>query len=220
MTSTLPIDITAYSARFADYPADLKEFCASNSVKLPGIDSNRGQAIALMAQPENRGTRHADRTIANDFFKAIGSDTDDAIQAFNKAMGLTRAKCKRGQYCLAYPFEADTVDLDKRKGATLSGDKETAVSAVKEFWRKILVDVPTEEWQLGHLNPSIPDASENNLAWQPPIQARYRNRFNWDRNFHKMWPTVKELVSNMDEYYPTAEEKRLLYLALKENLGL
>lgn len=216
---TVPIDIKAYGKKFTEYPADLTAFAEAHGLTLPGIDSLKGQAIALLAQPENRGARHVDRAIAIEFFATIGIPTDDAIQPFNKATGLHRVKCKRGLYCLQYPFVTDTVSIDKRKGCALSGDKETAVNAIKEFWRKNLVDVPVERWQLGHLDPTIPDASEKNLAWQPDWQARYRDRFKWDAYFHKMWPTADELVPKFDEYY-TAEEQIRLFHALKAKLKL
>jgi hypothetical protein len=76
-----------------------------------------------------------------------------------------------------------------------------------------LTDVPNDDWQVGHLDPTVADASESNLAFQPPIQGKYRDRFKWDPMFQRMWPTGKELVSKMDEYY-TKEEQKLLLLHL------
>jgi len=211
---TTPIDITKYKTKFEAYPADLLKFCADAELKLPGIDGLKGQATALMAHPDVRGAKHLTRIATDAFFKQIGMEAGDSIQSFNKPpCGLQLTK-GRGKYCLAYPFVIDRTDLDKRKGCAISGDREAAIEGIKGWWRKNLVEVPSAEWQLGHLDPTVGDASESNLAWQPPLQARYRNRFKWDPLFHRMWPTGEELVAKMGDFY-TDKEQRLLLAALK-----
>jgi hypothetical protein len=213
--STTLINIDSYTKKFEAYPADLVDFAKENNLSLLPLSSMRGQALALMSQPEVRGQKHLGRDEAVKFFKNIGMETSDAIQQFNKALGLKRLKM-RGYYCLQYPFEADTVDLDKRKGASISGDKDSAVNSLKAWWKKILFDVPNEEWQIGHLDPTINDPTEKNLAYQPPIQGKYRDSFKFDSFFNKMWPTAeKELIPNMNEYY-TEKEQRMIYEALKQ----
>jgi hypothetical protein len=142
--------------------------------------------------------------------------TKDSIQQFNKATGLKRLKMA-GYYCLQYPFESDTTDLDKRKGVSISGYKTSFINTIKDWWKKNLIDVPNEEWQIGHLDPTINDASEKNLAYQPPIQGKYRDRFKFDAFFLKMWPTAKELIPNFKEYYTESERKEILK-ALKDEL--
>ena len=84
-----------------------------------------------------------------------------------------------------------------------------------DWWKKNLLDIPNDDWQIGHLDPTIDDASEKNLAYQPPIQGKYRNRFKWDALFHKMWPTAAELAPKFDSYY-TEKEQRMLYESLKQ----
>ena len=212
------ITIEDYTAQFDDFPADLMAFCLAEEIMLPSISSLKGQAIALLAQPENRGTRFLSRPGAKAFFESIELETHDAIQPFNKAMGLKKVAA-RGKYCLVYPFEADKVDIIKRKGCAISGDRDSIIDAIKERHRKRCTDVPNEQWQLGHLDPTIPDASEANLAWQPPIQARYRDRFKWDKAFELMWPTGKELTKNIDKYY-SEDEQRALLAHLKKKLGV
>lgn len=209
------ITIEDYAAQFEEFPADLLEFCLAEEITLPSISSLKGQAIALLAQPENRGNRYLSRPSAKAFFEVIGLETDDAIQPFNKAMGLRKVSM-RGKYCLVYPFEADKVDIIKRKGCAIIRD--SIIDAIKECHRKRITDVPNKQWQLGHLDPTIADASEANLAYQPPIQARYRDRFKWDKLFELMWPTGKELTKNMDKYY-TEDEQRNLLAALKKKFG-
>jgi hypothetical protein len=86
----------------------------------------------------------------------------DVIQAFNKTTGIKRMEAK-GKYCLKYPFEADKIDIDKRKDANISGDKNQYINAVKEWYKINIVDVPNEKWEIGHLDPTIGDSSEKIL---------------------------------------------------------
>lgn len=212
MTTRINLDL--FKKKFTEYPADLVSFAKENGIKLLPLSSMKGQALALMAQPDVRGKQYLDRDQTVKFFENIGLETKDAIQQFNKATGIKRMKM-RGQYCLQYPFEADTVDLLKREGVSISGDRNTTINTIKAWWKKNLIDVPNEEWQVGHLDPTIDDASEKNLAYQPPLQGKYRNRFKWDAYFHRMWPTATELVPKINEYYTEAEQ-RVLYEALKK----
>lgn len=72
MKSVIPIlvkNINDYKA-FTAYPNDLVEFC--NKIKLPIIDSKRGQALALLAQPEIRNEKYISRNEAELFLKNIG----------------------------------------------------------------------------------------------------------------------------------------------------
>lgn len=206
--------INNYTTKFDAYPPELTSFAEENNIQLPLLTTMRGQALALMAQPEIRGKPYLRRQEADAFFTNIGMETKDAIQQFNKATGVKRI-AKKGVYSLAYPFECDKVDIDKRKGVSIDGDRNTFINGVKEWWKKNLLDIPNDDWQIGHLDPTIDDASEKNLAYQPPIQGKYRNRFKWDALFHKMWPTAAELAPKIDSYY-TEKEQRMLYESLKQ----
>ena len=212
MTTLINIDI--YNMKFEVYPSDFMLFAEENNLQLPGLTTMRGQALALMSQAEVRGQKHIGRDEAVKFFNNIGMKTKDAIQPFNKATGLKRLKIK-GNYCLQYPFESDTTDLDKRKGISISGDKNSYIDTIKKWWKKNVIDIPNDEWQIGHLDPTINDASEKNLAYQPPIQGKYRDRFKFDTFFLKMWPTADELIPKIDEFY-TDKEQKIIYEALKQ----
>ena len=211
---TTLINIDNYTTKFDEYPADLQDFAKENQITLPSIKNMRGQALALMSQPEVRGLQYLKRSETEKFLKNIGISAGDAIQAFNKSTGIKRMKMS-GQYCLKYPFESDRVDIDKRKGAIIGGDRDSQINAIKSWWKEKLLDVPNEEWQVGHLDPTIGDPSENNLAYQPPLQGKYRDRFKFDRYFVKMWPTASEVVPKFDKYY-TEVEQLAMYEALKE----
>ena len=202
---TTRINIDTYTKKFEIYPSDLVEFAKEHKLSLLPLTSMRGQAIALMSQPEVRGQKYLIRDDADKFFKNICMETKDSIQQFNKATGFKTLGMK-GKYCLQYPFESDTTDLDKRKGACISGDRDTAINAIKKLWMDNLVNVPNDKWHKGHLDPTIPDASEKNLAWQPPWQAKFRDRFKWCPFFQRMWPTGKELIPNREKYYTKAEQ--------------
>jgi len=207
------INIDLYKKKFEAYPADLIAYAKEKNIPLLPLSSMRGQALALLSQPEVRGQKYLGRDEAIKFFNNISMETTDAIQQFNKAFGLKRLKM-RGNYCLQYPFEADMTDIDKRKGVSISGDKNLFISTIKDWWKKNLIDIPNEEWQIGHLDPTVGDSSEKNLAYQPPIQGKYRDRFKFDAFFLKMWPTASELIPKMNEYY-TDKEQKAIYEALK-----
>jgi hypothetical protein len=209
---TQRINITEYTTAFTEYPQDFRAFCDANKYN-PEISTLGGQALALMSQPENRGQRYLIREDSDKFFLQIGFTTGDSIQPFNKTQ--VKRLPGKGKYCLQYPFVLNTTDIRKRDGAAITGDRDEKINAIKQWWRDNLVDVPNKDWQIGHLDPTIPDASESNLAFQPPLQARYRNKYKWDPLFHTMWPTAQhELVPHFDRYY-TEEEQRLIYEKLK-----
>jgi hypothetical protein len=210
---TTPVNIELYTKKFEVYPPELVAFAKENGLSLPKLTSLKGQALALLTQPEIRGTKHVSRQESTKFFQQLAMETPDSIQPFNKGFGLKEIKVK-GKICLAYPFEKDTVNIDKRKGVAISGDRDTFINTLKEWHKKNITEVPNDEWQIGHLDPTIDDASENNLAYQPPIQGKFRDRFKYDKYFFRMWPTATELIPKFDEYY-TEKEQRALLEALK-----
>ena len=215
---TTIINIDYYNEKFQEYHQDIVTFSKENNLTLIPLTSMRGQALALMSQPEIRGQKHIRRSEAVKFFKNINMDTSDAIQQFNKTTGVKRMKIGKGNYCLEYPFNCDTTDLDKRKGISITGDRDNYINIIKKWWKNNLIDIPNNEWQIGHLDPTIDDSSENNLAYQPPIQGKYRDRFKFDKYFLKMWPTVNELVPKLDIYY-TDNEQKILYNELKKKFA-
>jgi hypothetical protein len=187
------------------YNQELVLFFKSNELHLPNISTAKGQALALMSHPSIRGRVHIRRKDAVQFFENIGMSTSDAIQHFNKATGLKRIKM-RGVYCLEYPFVCDLVDIEKRKGMTIDGDRNSMINSIKNWWLSKLVNIPNNEWHIGHLDPTIEDSK---LAYQPPIQSKYRDRFKWDEYFVKMWPTTKELLPRFNRYYTEAEQREM-----------
>ena len=54
--------------------------------------------------------------------------------------------------------------------------KTQAIETIKADIKTDYVDIPNEQWQLGHKNPEG-DNTSNNLVLQPPIQAKYRDNY-------------------------------------------
>lgn len=100
---------------------------------------------------------------------------------------------------IVYNFPlCDLTDFNKRKNCQLSEENKNAtISSIKNLYLE-----------------TIPDASESNLAWQPPIQSKWRDRFKFSADFKK------ELVSKFNEYYTNSEQNMILnYLIQKRELA-
>ena len=69
-----------HTERFEHYPTDLMEFVQrynddehnDRKLNLPCLKTLRGQAVALMAQPDVCGKTRLNRTDVEDFFQEIG----------------------------------------------------------------------------------------------------------------------------------------------------
>lgn len=214
------IDIALFTQKFTNFPTDLLQFTQEQNIPLPQIDTLRGQALALLSHEVIRGQKYITRNDAIQFYEVIGMASQDAIQPFNKTFGLKRLKLSRGLYCLEYPFVSEKVHLEKRIGLGIDRtNRDAQIEETKQWWRQNCIDVPNEEWHVGHLDPTVGDASENNLVYQPPIQAKFRDRFKFDKKFLKMWPTAKELVGNVDKYYTQEEQQAILETLLAKKLN-
>lgn len=213
-------------SKFSAYPDELVIYFTNKNIKLPGIDSLRGQALALMSQPNFvNGQIFIDRKIAENFFKNIGLETADAIQPFNKPNNMKLVKSKKGLYSLIYPFDMDFFQIEKRtkvhRNVLENGTKTEQVKNVKNYWKKkvkikmdeietllsigeyklysFISDKLTEvrwimkyilephenEWQIGHLDAGLGN-SPNNLRFQPPIQAQFRDKYIFNTVFERL----------------------------------
>tara|TARA_Y100000287_G_scaffold97175_1_gene77601 strand:- start:1455 stop:2255 length:801 start_codon:yes stop_codon:yes gene_type:complete len=61
---------------------------------------------------------------------------------------------------------------------------ESKLREVKDITENIL-DVDERDWQIGHLRAQGGNDPDN-LRWQPPIQARYRDRYIFNEYFEKL----------------------------------
>jgi hypothetical protein len=217
---------------YQSYPEDLVAFANRVNIRLPRILSVGGQALALLAQPENRGgQRFITPQETTDFFEKIGFATRDSIQPFNKPCGnkLQLIEEKPGLYSLKYPYELKANDIAKRinvdKHVLKNGTKDQQISEVKKYWLekvkhkqsecallldclrvkwmpeiyewfkretsgvnwiyKHILNVPSDRWQIGHLDASKGNDAEN-LFYQPPIQARFRDNYIFNEHFERI----------------------------------
>ena len=215
-----------------EYPDDLVAFAEHANIRLPGVSTVGGQALAFLAQPENRGGSHfATPSETTEFFRRVGLSTRDSIQPFNKPCGnrLQLVDAKPGLYSLKYPYETKANDIAKRisvdKHVLENGSPQEQISEVKRYWLhkmkqkekecQILLDylrlhwrddvytwlkeelsgiqwvfthiinMDPSRWQIGHLDASKGNEADN-LFYQPPIQARFRDNYVFNKNFERI----------------------------------
>lgn len=195
--------------KFDTYESDFIEFTDRHGIKPPSLQTPSGQGIALLTCKANRD-KYALRVDLETFFNVIELQTKDAIQCVNKCeqWGLRRAQTK-GKYSIPYPFEYFPLHINKRKNLKIVGDRNEVINTVKQFLQKNYLDVPNEDWQIGHKDPSLA-TSENNVIYQPPIQGRYRDRYKFDDLGLTKYPTVSELLKSFDKYYSVQEQQEIL----------
>jgi hypothetical protein len=202
------IVISSFTKKFDKYTAEFIEFIKKNNIKPPSLQTTSGQGIALLTCEENRG-KYVLRDDLETFFDALNLKTKDAIQCVNKCeqWGLRRSQTK-GIYSIPYPFEYFPLHINKRKNVKIVGDRDEAINTIKQFVQENYIDVPNDKWQIGHKDPSKPTA-ENNVIYQPPIQGKYRDRYKFDDLGLTKYPTVSELLKNLDKYYSVEEQQEL-----------
>jgi hypothetical protein len=215
-----------------EYPSDLVAFAKNSNIRLPGISTVGGQALAFLAQPGNRGGSHfVTPHETTEFFKKVGLVTRDSIQPFNKPCGnrLRLVDAKPGLYSLKFPYEIKASDIAKRisvdKHVLKNGTRDEQITEVKKYWFQkvkhkqkqceILLDylrlqwrydvyewlkdelsgirwifthiicIDPSRWQIGHLDASKGNEAEN-LFYQPPVQARFRDNYVFNKNFERI----------------------------------
>lgn len=148
----------------------------------------------------------------------------DPIQLVNKVTqrGIQdlRSDCKViGQgslvvYRIPVPIQFTDAHLSVRTGGAVT-EPEAKVAATKEWLRKTFLDVPFEQWQLGHQNPELPDSDSSNVVLQPPAyNAPFRDRFIFDDRGLILCPTPSEFAARVRKYVVTEAGARLILEAL------
>ena len=56
-------------------------------------------------------------------------------------------------------------------------EKNTEINKIKSTINADYIDVPNEQWQLGHKNPGSTNNTSTKLVLQPPIQGKYRDDY-------------------------------------------
>ena len=152
-----------------EYDQELIDFYQRNGKKLPSLQTGLGMALAWLSQPDMRGgIRWIDRVMAEEFFRENGHSSGDAIQAFNKPGGSTPGlKLLKKTY---------SVDVHDRLTQELSHIKWSI---------EHILDQPVRDWQIGHLDATKGN-HPSNLYYQPPIQARFRDNYVFNREFERI----------------------------------
>lgn len=209
------IDISKFTKSFNDYSDEFRYFCINNNVKPPNIKSMSGQGICLLTIPENFN-KYTDRDGLNIFYRNIGRIPRDSIQCVNKCeqWGLKKVDIK-GLYMIPFPFKYIDIHIIKRnipKDDIANRDKK--INMVKHYIMHNYINISNESWHIGHRDPNKGN-SNSNIIYQPPIQARFRDRFKFDKIGLTKYPTLNELLGNFSKYY-SYEEQLLIYQWLND----
>ena len=184
------INIDNISEIPTSYPDDFNEFCKLHELNPPKNDSSNGKALTAMLHFPNC---YWTRVVCDQFVEKFGIKTKDSIQLFNKheQRGI-KTSTERGKNYIIVPYTLSNKHK-MRKNFTFDGTEEQKnieIDKIKPTIKADYIDVPNEEWQLGHKNPNSVDNEMTNLVLQPPIQAKYRDKYTFLDTLTKI-PTPK-----------------------------
>jgi len=174
----------------SQYPNEFMKFIEEHKLKPPKLDTGNGKALALMLDnPSYYWTREDTDKIVNKF----NIPTRDSIQLFNKheQWGIQTSN-ERGKNYIRVPYTLSNKHK-MRKNFVFDGtdeQKNIEIDKIKSTIKADYIDVPNNEWQLGHKNPNSTDNAMSNLVLQPPIQAKYRDKYTFIDTLTKI-PTPK-----------------------------
>ena len=176
-----------------EYPKEFIDFCTQHILTPPKITTGNGKALSVMLE---NATVYWDREVCDAFVKKFDIPTRDSIQLFNKheQWGI-KTSTERGKNYIVYPFELSNKHK-MRKDFKFDGteqEKNAEIDKIKSTIATDYVNVPNNEWQLGHKNPESEDNSNENLVLQPPIQAKYRDNYIFLDTLTKI-PTPKTII--------------------------
>ena len=176
-----------------DYPDEFIDYCKVNNLHPPAIETKNGKALSAML---NNKFYYWDRVSCDKFVKKFNIETKDSIQLFNKheQWGI-KTSDERGKNYIVYPYSLSNKHK-MRKNFKFNGtdeEKYLEIDKIKSTIKNDYIDVPTDKWQLGHKNPESDDNTENNLVLQPPIQAKYRDKYIFIDTLTKI-PTASTLI--------------------------
>jgi len=193
------------------YPTEFMKFCKSNNLKPPNPNSGNGKALSAML---NFNDFYWNRVTCDLFVKKFDIKTKDSIQLFNKheQWGI-KTSGERGKNYIIYPYRLSNKHK-MRKNFKFNGterQKHEEIDKIKLNIKNDYIDIPNREWQLGHKNPESEDNMDNNLVLQPPIQAKYRDKYIFLDTLTKIPTpkTLKQLYENNDSPYTTEQLKEL-----------
>ncbi len=205
--------------KYNTYDKDFIIFCEKNNIKIPNINSIKGQVVALMTNFDNRN-KFIDRSLLEKFMSSINMNSKDIIQSINKTdqWGLMSKTIERKYYTIPFPFIYVDIHIKKRSLNKIE-NRDEKISFIKEYLIFNYINIPNDKWEVGHIDPNDSDISDEKLVYQPPIQGKFRDRFKYDSMGLIKYPTPQELDRKFDKYY-SEKEQILLYNILKKRLGL
>ena len=195
-------------------PADFIAFAKSNNCYLPKKENSRGGFETLAAMVNNPYKFFDGRDDTDAFCKKFNIKTKDSIQLFNKkAQDGFKMSGERAKYYIARPY---TVSNKKAMRENFKFDgteagKNEEINKWKTHIRENYLDESNDKWQLGHKNPETTDNTSANLILQPPIQAKYRDRYIFIDPLTKI-PTPSELfklIKNGNSPFTNAQLREL-----------
>lgn len=176
-----------------EFPCEFINFCKENNLKYPKITSKNGKALSVML---NNPTKFFNRKTCNIFVKKFNIETKDSIQLFNKhAQFGIKTSNERGKYYIIYPYQLSNkhkMRLNFQFNGT-ENEKNIEIDKIKSTIKNDYIDVDNKLWHLGHKNPESEDNSSNNLVLQPPIQAKYKDKYIFIDTITKI-PTPKTFI--------------------------
>jgi hypothetical protein len=218
--NTIPVVVSTLNVEdLTKYPDSFIEFADGNNLKYPKLNTGNGQALcAMLLTPGKHWSRHE----CNEFVKKFNITTRDSIQLFNKheQWGI-KTSSERGKNYIVEPYTLSNKHK-MRKNFTYDGtdeQKNAEIEKIKSTIKADYVDIANSEWQLGHKNPNSTDNAMSNLVLQPPIQAKYRDKYIFldtltkiptPKTFQEMndanqLPYTKEQLINLRDYLNSLE---------------
>jgi len=194
------IDVSTIDTLYTEYSEELIQFCQENGLKPPNKTSNQGIALAAMtANP----TSYWDSDACNEYFAKFNIKSNNPNQAFNKHNqwgAKTNSGIERNRLYIVYPYALSNKHK-MRKDFKFDGtvaQKNDEIDKIKSTITTDYIDVPNEQWQLGHKNPGSTDSSNDNLVLQPPIQGKYRDNYVFIDTLTK-FPLASKLKSMIEK---------------------
>jgi hypothetical protein len=199
--------LNSITSSYREHNVHLSKFAQDNNIRIPSIASASGQVLALLTDDKHEDFLFT-RAMLSAFIDKIGFQSSDVIQLVNKTdqWGLLHKTYARKYYCIPRPFTYISIHVDKRRkfGSSLdANERNKRIHCTKEYLQKFYIDVPNEEWDIGHIDPFT--CSDGNIVMQPPIQRSFRDRFKFDLHGLRLCPTIDELSSNPSKYYSDRE---------------
>ena len=194
-----------------EYPKEFIEFCNQHGLVPPKLTTGNGRALSAMLE---NPLFYWDRAVCDEFVKKFNIQTKDSIQLFNKheQWGI-KTSSERGKNYIVYPYQLSNKHK-MRKDFRFNGteeEKNAEIEKIKSTIATDYVNVPNQEWQLGHKNPESEDNSTENLVLQPPIQAKYRDCYIFLDTLTKI-PTPKTIIKLYQQNKCPYTKKQLLEL--------